>query len=79
MWYIEKGNYLTQVQYGLRKMGSITDALLSLESSICAAFASNQHHVIAYFDLEKAYDTTWHHGVLLDSYEFGICGNLPNE
>lgn len=44
---------------------------------VCAAFASHQHHVTVFFDLEKAYDTNWHHGVLLNLYEFGMRGNLP--
>lgn len=63
IWYLEKGNYLTPVQDGFRKMRSSADALLSLESSVWTAFPSQQHHVTELFDLEKSYDTTWHHGV----------------
>lgn len=77
MWYLEKGNILSQVQYGFRKMRSTSDALLSLESSICEAFASNQHQVTVFFDLEKAYDTAWRHGILLSLHEFGLRGRLP--
>ena len=56
---------------------STTDALLSLDSSICAAFANSHHHVIVFFDLEKAYDTTWCHDILLSRFEFGLRGCLP--
>ena len=68
MWYLERGKYLTSVQYGFRKMRSTTDALLSLESSICEAFANHHHQVTVFFDLEKAYDTAWCHGILPVSY-----------
>ena len=78
MWYLETGNYLSSVQYGFRKMHSTTDALLSLESSICEAFATNKHHVTVFFDIEKAYDTAWRHGILISLYDFGLRGRLPN-
>ena len=78
VWYLEANNALTPVQYGFRKLRSTSDALLSLESNICEAFAKNHHQVTVFFDLEKAYDTTWRHGVLLSLYEFGLRGRLPN-
>ena len=77
VWFLETGNFLSPVQYGFRKMRSTTDALLSLESSICEAFAKKQHQVTIFFDLEKAYDTAWCHGILLSLFEFGLRGHLP--
>ena len=77
MWYLERGNHLSSVQYGFRKLRSTSDALLSLESSICEAFSNKQHHVTVFFDLEKAYDTAWRHGILLSLYEFGLRGRSP--
>jgi len=77
MWYLERGSFLTPVQYGFRKARSTSDALLSLESSICEAFAKNHHQVTMFFDLEKAYDTAWCHGILLTLFEFGLRGHLP--
>ena len=77
MWFLESGNFFTPVQYGFRKVRSTLDALLSLESSICRAFAGNSHQVTVFFDLEKAYDTTWCHGILLTLYNFGLRGRLP--
>ena len=68
---------MTLVQYGFRKAQSTTDALLSLNSSICAAFAKNHHHVTVFFYLEKAYDTAWCHGILLNLFELGLRGRLP--
>ena len=77
MWYLESGNYLTPVQFGFRKLRSTSDALLSLESSICRAFAKDHHQVTVFFDLEKAYDTTWCHGILRSLHEFGLRSRLP--
>lgn len=66
MYYLESGNFLTPVQYGFRKVRSTSDALLSLESNICEAFAKFRHQVTVFFDLEKAYDTAWRHGILMN-------------
>lgn len=77
MWFLESHRCLTPVQYGFRRARSTTDALLTLESSICRAFAHNHHHVTVFFDLEKAYDTAWRHGILLRLHWFGLRGRLP--
>ena len=77
MWYLESGNFLTPVQYGFRKGRLTIDALLSLDSPICTAFAKNHHHITVFFDLEKAYDTAWCHGILLSLFQFGLRGRLP--
>ena len=37
----------------------------------------NQHLVAVFFDLQKAYDTTWKCGILQDLYDMGLRGNLP--
>ena len=37
-----------------------------------------KEHVLAiFFDLEKAYDTTWKHGILSDLYDLDFRGHLP--
>lgn len=77
VWFLERENFFSRSQCGFRKHHSTTEALISLESSICGAFASRQHHVTIFFDLEKAYDTAWRHGILQSLYEFGLRGRLP--
>ena len=77
MWYLERGKYLSPTQCGFRTMHSTTDVLVRMESSICEAFASKQHHITVFFDLEKAYDTTWRYGILKTLYECNLRGNLP--
>ena len=77
MWYLEKNGVLSSTQCGFRKMHSTTDVLVRLESSVCEAFASKQHHVTIFFDIEKAYDTVWRHGVLKAIHRSGLRGELP--
>lgn len=77
VWFLESNKCLTPVQYGFRKARCTTDALLSLESDVCEAFAKNHHQVTVFFDLEKAYDTAWCHGILRCLFEFGLRGRLP--
>ena len=56
------------------KNRSTIDHLVRFESFIRNALIKGEHVVSILFDLEKAYDTTWKHGILLD---FGFIGNLP--
>jgi len=48
-----------------------------LETFIWEAFVQKQHAVAIFFDLEKAYDTTWKHGIMKDLSDAGLCGRLP--
>ena len=36
-----------------------------------------EHVVAVFFDLEKAYDTTWRYGILKDIHKLGLRGRLP--
>ena len=47
---------------------STVDHLVRLESFIRDAFLNKQEVVSVFFDLEKAYDTTWKHGILKDLF-----------
>ena len=77
VWVLEKEKFFTPAQCGFRKHHSTTNALLALESSICRAFASKLHHLTIFFDLEKAYDTAWRHGILKTLHEIGLRGRMP--
>ena len=49
---------------------------MHLETFIRDAFIQNQHLVVVFFDLQKAYDT-WKYGILQDLHSMGLRGNLP--
>ena len=40
-------------------------------------FIKKEHVVSVFFDLEKAYDTTWKYGIMSDLHELGLRGRLP--
>ena len=50
---------------------------MRLETFIRDAFINKQHAVSIFFDLEKAYDTTWKHDILKDVFEFGLRRRMP--
>jgi hypothetical protein len=55
---------------------STLDHLVRFETFIRNAFAKKQHAVSIFFDLEKAYDTTWKYGILKDLFDMGLKGKL---
>lgn len=71
-------NLIDMHQCGYRKNCSTTDHLVRLEHHIREAFLYKQHCMAVFFDLEKAYDTTWRHGILLDLASLGIRGKMLN-
>lgn len=62
---------ISKVQCGFRKGRSTMDHLIGL------AFIKKEHAVAVFFDLEKAYDTTWKFGILKYLYQLGFTGHLP--
>ena len=40
-------------------------------------FVNKDHLVAVYFDLEKAYDTTWKYGIMKDLHDAGLRGHMP--
>ena len=76
-WYLERHMVITEYQSGFRRRRSTVDNLVTLETSIRDACISRKHLVSIFFDLEKAYDTTGTHGILLDLYKTGLRGRLP--
>ena len=75
--YLESKKLLTPSQSGFRSDRSTLDHLVSLETFIRDGFIQGDHVVSVFFDLEKAYDTTWKHGIMQDLCNFGLKGNLP--
>ena len=78
VWYLEFNNLISPVQSGFRSERSTNDNLVRLETFIRDAFVKKEHVVAVFFDLEKAYDTTWKYGILHDLQEFGVKGRLAN-
>ena len=77
VWYLESNGCLSALQSGFRKQRSTTDQLVRLESYIRDGLLRGEHVVSVFFDLEKAYDTTWKYGILRDLHGTGLKGRLP--
>ena len=76
VWFLESKNLLSNRQFGFRKNKSTLDPLLMLSREIQNAFAIQNEVVGVFFDLEKAYDTTWRGGILNQLSSWGIGGNM---
>ena len=50
---------------------------MSLERYVQDAFARKQQAVGLFFDLERAYETTWQYGIIRDLHRIGLIGRLP--
>jgi len=51
--------------------------LVRLESFVREAFAQRQHALGVFFDLEKAYESTWKFRIMRDLHNGGLRGRLP--
>ena len=69
---LEKCEAISEKQYGFRQGRSTTDVLVRLDSDIKLAFARKQHTIVVFFDLQKAYDTTWRQGILHRLHALGV-------
>ena len=70
--------FLTNSQCGFRSQRSTMDHVVRLETSIREANIQRQHLIAVFFDLEKAYETTWRYGIMKDLHNMGLRGRLPN-
>ena len=75
-WHLEAHNLLSPVQFGFRKNRSTLDPLLRLSNQIQQGFANQCQIIGVFFDLEKAYDTTWRHGVIKQLQNMEVKGNM---
>lgn len=71
-------NLIDPHQCGYKKGCSTTDHLVRLEHIIREAFWHKQYCLAVFFDLDKAYDTTWRFGILRDLADLGIRGRMLN-
>ena len=76
IWYLESNNLLTRYQSCFRAVRSTNYNLVRLETFIRDAFVKKEHVVTVFFDLEKAYNTTWRYGIMKYIHKLGLRGIL---
>ena len=76
-WYLRKNKTLSPFQFGCQSERSTLDSLSHLENYIRRGFERKQITVAVFFDIQKAYDTTWRYSVIKSLHENGFRGHLP--
>ena len=67
-WYLRKNKVLSPTQFGSQAERSTLDSLSHLENYIRRGFERKQITAAVFFDIQKAYDTTWRHSILKALY-----------
>ena len=64
--FFDRKGILSTLQCGERAKQTTIDRLLSLEATVMKAQANSDQVVSIFFDMEKTYDLTWRHGIVMD-------------
>ena len=76
-WCLKKNAAISPTQYGSQSGRSTLDSLAHLEDYIRRGFEQKKITAAIFFDIQKAYDTTWRHLIVKSLHQHGLCGNLP--
>ncbi|KAG1681093.1 Atrial natriuretic peptide receptor 2 [Nymphon striatum] len=74
--YFEEKRKAEELLYQLlpKRHRSTVDHLVRFETLVREAFIRREHLAAVFFDLEKAYETTWKYGILRDLFNSGLRG-----
>ena len=75
--YLEKNTLLDRNQSGFRAGHSTMDAVCHLEDTIRSNLIKGNSVVAVFLDISQAFDSVWHHGLLVKLRDLGLSGNLP--
>ena len=76
IWWLESQFKIDLFQFAYWKNFSTTQALTYFIDSIKRGFCDDQHTVAALIDLEWAFDSVWHNGVLHKLWKVGKWGRM---
>ena len=74
--FAEHFNLIDKEQEGFRRFRGTVDALLRLTQDIIDGFNKKESTAALFIDIEKAYDSIWHEGLLYKLKELGIRGRV---
>ncbi|KAI3386578.1 hypothetical protein SNEBB_007980, partial [Seison nebaliae] len=75
-YHLEKEDLISKYQFGFRRHRSSIEALTRVVTIIQTAINRREQCIGVFFDLEKAYDTTWRRHIIDELYRMGVRGNL---
>lgn len=73
---LEKGNLLSETQFGFRKVRSTNDTLTILEHTIRETLIKKQICIVVFIDLAGAFDRVWKMAVLFKLQKMGFRGRI---
>lgn len=77
-YYLESKGLIASYQGGFRRGRGTMDPVLRLEGDVRNALASKESVLAVFFDIEKAYDTMWKEGLLIQLHLVGVEGRVFN-
>ena len=69
---LERQNVFSSLQLGFRKGKSTTDALHLIKNAITTARLAHEYCLVVYLDIEGAFDSVWHGGLLFKLHGIGV-------
>ena len=75
--FLEEQQFYTNSQSAYRKSHSTLDPLCRLEHQVRTSLTMGDYCVGIFIDIDKAFDTVWHQGLMLKLKEIGLKGLLP--
>ena len=74
--HLEEINFYSPYQSGFRKGHSTLDSVARLEHSARNALLHREYCVAVFLDISSAFDSVWHHGLLIKLHSIGLTGNM---
>ena len=74
--YLKFHSVYSPIQSGFRTSHSTLDNLCRLENSAPSAILTSKYCVAVFLDITSAFDSVWHHGLLIKLKKAGIDGEL---
>ena len=74
--FLESIELFNPNQSGFRASHSTLDGLCRLEHHAHSALLAGRYCVAVFLDITQAFDSVWHHGLLLKLHRLGVSGNL---
>ena len=70
--YLEANSFFSKYQSGFRKSKSTNDHLFRLSHTIMECFNWGEHVIVAFLDVEKAFDNVWNNGLRYKIYQLDL-------
>ena len=70
--HLEDNGFFSKYQSGFRKSKSKNDHLFRLSQTIMESFNRGEHVIVAFLDVEKAFDNVWHNGLRYKIYQLDL-------